>query len=160
MFPIRTFPSSPKQCVLDTRLIFPTSPAVLAHLLSIWASQILKSSFWSFLSWDVSHSSLSTIAVLPQFNTEGYVISANQEFASIETFVEVFNRPDSRQLLLPRSTIVLLGFRKYPAEVLNDFLFLVLDLWQCTTPTPMLLASVIKMNIPDDWGYGQNRTRA
>ena len=59
---------------------------------------------------------------------EGCVIGSNQEFASIEILMEMFNSPDNRQQLLPRSTVVLLGFRKYAAEVLDDFFFLVLHL--------------------------------
>ena len=41
---------------------------------------------------------------------EGCVIGSNQEFASIEIFVAMFNSPYNRQQLLPRSTVVLLGF--------------------------------------------------
>ena len=35
--------------------------------------------------------------------------------------MEVFNSPNILQQLFPRSTIVLLGFRKYAAEVLDEF---------------------------------------
>ena len=59
---------------------------------------------------------------------EDCVIGSNQESAPIEIFMEVFNSPDNRQQLLPRSTVVLLGFRKHTAEVLDDFFFLVLPL--------------------------------
>ena len=53
----------------------------------------------------------------------GYVISSNQEFASIQIFVEMFNSPDNCQQLLPRGTVVLFGFGKYAAEVLDDSFF-------------------------------------
>ena len=53
---------------------------------------------------------------------------SNQEFASIEILIEVFNSPDNRQQLLLRSTVVLLGFGKYAAEVLDGYCSLVLHL--------------------------------
>ena len=62
--------------------------------------------------------------------SEGCVIGSNQEFAFIEILMEVFNSPDNRQQLLVRNTVVLLGFRKYAAEVLHDFFYLVLHLRQ------------------------------
>ena len=59
---------------------------------------------------------------------EGCVIGSNKEFASLEIPMDMFNSPDNLQQLLPRSTVVLFGFRKYAAEVLDDFFFLVLHL--------------------------------
>ena len=64
----------------------------------------------------------------------------------------MINSPDNCQQLIPRGTVVLLRFRKYTAEVFDDFFFLVLHLWQYGTYSDVF-ASVSKMNIPDDWGY-------
>ena len=41
---------------------------------------------------------------------EDCVIGSNQEFASIEILMEVFDSPDNHQQLLPGSIVVLLGF--------------------------------------------------
>ena len=67
------------------------------------------------------------------FICKGCVISLNQEFATIETFIKVFNSSDNDQKFLPCSTVVLFGFRQYAAEILDDFFLLVLHLWQYGT---------------------------
>ena len=74
-----------------------------------------------------SHLSFGIIH-LNEESCKGCVIDSNQEFPSIQIFVEMFNSHDDRQQLLSCSIIVLLRFRKCTAEVFDDFFFFVLHL--------------------------------